>query len=52
MLGARNWLEFAGYSFQPSELVKVAYIYVGASTLDRLLVPNTLFLTVLPRIAL
>lgn len=34
--GARNWLEIAGYSLQPSELVKVAYIYVGASTLDRL----------------
>lgn len=36
VLGARNWLEFGGYSFQPSELVKVCYIYVGASTLDRL----------------
>ena len=36
VLGARNWLEFGGFSFQPSELVKVAYIYVGASTLDRL----------------
>ena len=36
VLGARNWLEFAGYSFQPSELVKAFYIYVGAATLDRL----------------
>lgn len=36
VLGAKNWLEFGGYSFQPSELVKVAYIYVGASTMDRL----------------
>ena len=36
VLGARNWLEIGGYSFQPSELVKVAYVYVGASTLDRL----------------
>ena len=36
VLGARNWLEFAGYSFQPSELVKACYIFVGASTLDRL----------------
>jgi len=34
--GAKSWLEIAGFSFQPSELVKVAYIYVGASTLDRL----------------
>ena len=36
VLGARNWLEFGGYSFQPSELVKVAYVYVGAATMDRL----------------
>lgn len=36
VLGAQNWLIFGGYSFQPSELVKAAYIYVGASTLDRL----------------
>ena len=35
ILGARNWLVFAGFSFQPSELVKVGYIYVGASTLDK-----------------
>ena len=35
VLGARNWLTFAGFSFQPSELVKVGYIYVGASTLDK-----------------
>jgi len=34
--GARNWIEIAGFSVQPSELVKVAYIYVGAATLDRL----------------
>lgn len=36
VLGARNWLELGGYSFQPSELVKACYIFVGASTLDRL----------------
>ena len=36
VFGARTWLDFGGYSFQPSELVKVAYLYVGASTLDRL----------------
>lgn len=43
VLGARNWLEFAGYSFQPSELVKAAYIYVGASTLDRLFQRRNLY---------
>lgn len=36
VFGARNWLEFGGYSFQPSEFVKALYIYVGASTLDKL----------------
>lgn len=43
VLGARNWLEFGGYSFQPSELVKVAYVYVGASTLDLLYRKRNLF---------
>lgn len=43
VFGARNWLSFGGYSFQPSELVKAAYIYVGASTLDRLYRHRNLF---------
>ena len=43
VLGARNWLELGGFSFQPSELVKVAYVYVGASTLDRLYRRRNLF---------
>lgn len=36
IFGAKNWLVIGGYSFQPSELVKVAYIYCGASALDTL----------------
>ena len=44
VLGARNWLQFAGFSFQPSELVKVGYIYVGASTLDKLFRRRNLYL--------
>lgn len=43
VLGARNWLVFGGVSFQPSEFVKVAYICVGASTLDRLYRKKNLF---------
>ena len=43
VFGARNWLEIAGVSFQPSELVKVLYIYTGAATLDRLFARRNLF---------
>ena len=34
--GALNWITIGGYSFQPSELVKVAFIFVGAATLEKL----------------
>jgi len=34
--GALNWIDVGGFSIQPSELVKVAFIFVGAVTLDRL----------------
>jgi cell division protein FtsW (lipid II flippase) len=43
VLGAKNWLEIGGISFQPSELVKVCYIYAGASTLDRLFHKRNLY---------
>ena len=47
VLGARNWLSFGGLSLQPSELVKVGYIYVGASTLDRLFGRRNLYAFIL-----
>lgn len=34
--GALNWLSLGGISIQPSELVKVAFIFVGAATLEKL----------------
>lgn len=34
--GATNWLSLGGFSLQPSEFVKVGYIYVGAASLDQL----------------
>lgn len=42
--GAQNWINIGGFSLQPSEFVKVAYIYVGAATLDRLFVNRNLFM--------
>ncbi len=34
--GSRNWVNMFGFSFQPSELIKIAFVFVGASTLDEL----------------
>lgn len=34
--GAYNWMTIGGFSFQPSEIVKIAFIYVGAATLEKL----------------
>lgn len=42
--GAKNWLEIGGFSFQPSELVKIAFIWVGAATLDELFNKKNLYI--------
>lgn len=34
--GAANWISIGGVSVQPSEFVKVAFIFVGAAALDKL----------------
>ncbi len=35
--GALNWIDIGPFSIQPSELVKVAFVLVGAVSLDKLL---------------
>lgn len=34
--GARNWITIGGITFQPSEFVKIAFIFVGAATLEKI----------------
>lgn len=34
--GSKNWIMVGPVSFQPSEFIKIAFIFVGAATLDRL----------------
>ena len=34
--GALNWITIGGLSVQPSEFVKIAFIFVGAASLDKL----------------
>lgn len=45
--GAKNWLSIGGFSFQPSELVKVAFIWVGAATLDELFEKRNLWVFII-----
>lgn len=42
--GAQNWIYIGGFSFQPSELVKVCFVFVGASTLDHIVTKRNLVL--------
>ncbi len=42
--GAKNWISIGGFSFQPSELVKVCFIFAGASTMDRIVAKRNLIL--------
>lgn len=43
--GAKNWIMVGNlFSVQPSELVKIAFIFVGAATLEKLQTSKNLFL--------
>lgn len=45
--GARNWIAIGPISFQPSELVKICFIYVGASTMDRVVTKHNLIMFII-----
>ena len=34
--GSQNWIHIGGFSIQPSEMVKIVFIFVGAASLDEL----------------
>ena len=34
--GSQNWISIGGFSFQPSEIVKIVFIFVGAASLNEL----------------
>ena len=42
--GAKNWLVIGSLSLQPSELSKVCFVFVGASTMDRIVTKRNLLL--------
>ena len=44
VFGARRWIEIAGFTIQPSEFVKIAFVFAGAASLERLFTRRNLFL--------
>ncbi|MCD8004775.1 MAG: FtsW/RodA/SpoVE family cell cycle protein [Oscillospiraceae bacterium] len=47
LFGAKNWVSIGPVSFQPSELVKLAFILAGATTLERMFARQNLIFTLL-----
>lgn len=45
--GAYNWIVIKGISLQPSEFVKIAFIFVGAASLDKLLTSKNIYMYIL-----
>lgn len=42
--GAYNWLYFSGFTIQPAEFVKIAFVFVGAASLDKLLTSKNMYM--------
>jgi len=42
--GAIRWINIAGMQFQPSEFVKIAIVFAGAATLERLFARRNIFI--------
>jgi cell division protein FtsW (lipid II flippase) len=49
--GAKNWIYIAGMSFQPSELSKLCFVFVGASTMDRIVTKRNIFFFIVYSVA-
>ena len=50
--GAKNWLVIGSFSLQPSELSKVCFVFVGASTMDRLMKKRNIILFIVYTVVL
>ena len=50
--GAKNWLVIGGMSLQPSELSKVCFVFVGASTMERIMNKRNLILFIVYTVAI
>ncbi len=45
--GSYNWIVIKGVSLQPSEFVKIAFIFVGAASLDKLLASKNIYMYII-----
>lgn len=50
--GAKNWIQIGSMSLQPSELSKVCFVFVGASTMDRVVSKHNLWLFIAYSVAI
>ena len=50
--GAKNWLIIGSLSIQPSELSKVCFVFIGASTMDRIMNKRNIILFICYTVAI